>query len=252
MIYLVYLTILQVSTSLDTNIKFSLKTVWHYCDFETWPRSLKVIRTHKDQWIVPSCKIWHLPHLHWPRKSQRFSFCHHTGQPNANRYIDTHFSRESKTIYNNNDCNTKENHWTWLFFSHVQTRLHSKRKVSFFTSLTHLAIFKFQFPTHCILFQVPRCKHSSKFQDVKKFLSLNGFFKTYERRPIPHVSLFLTLHLWCITTVHIHLLQNELCMYWGRGSRCTRLDLKLKVTDGNLKTKFSTAVVWLSLNFTVL
>ena len=45
------------------NIKFSVVTVWHCCDIEIWSRSLKVVWTGKLQWVLTSCKIWHLSHL---------------------------------------------------------------------------------------------------------------------------------------------------------------------------------------------
>ena len=43
-------------------IQFSVKTVWPCCDLEIWWMSLKVVWTGKAQWVVSSCKVWHLSH----------------------------------------------------------------------------------------------------------------------------------------------------------------------------------------------
>ena len=39
----------------DKNNTFSVKTIWHCRDLEIRLRSLKLLRTGKAQWLVPSC-----------------------------------------------------------------------------------------------------------------------------------------------------------------------------------------------------
>ena len=67
----IYLTYLG---TLYRNTKFSAKTVWHCCDLEIWSTSLKMVWTGKAQWVVPSCKVWHLSYVWCLSKSQCLSF----------------------------------------------------------------------------------------------------------------------------------------------------------------------------------
>ena len=48
--------------------------VWHSHHLEIWSRSLKVVWTGKAQWVVPSCKAWHLPYVWCLSKSQFRAF----------------------------------------------------------------------------------------------------------------------------------------------------------------------------------
>ena len=72
-IFIIYSHLLKNST------KFQLNWIWNkiyfktaqYCrDIEVWSRSLTVVWTDKARWVVPSCKVWHLWHTWYPKKSQ--------------------------------------------------------------------------------------------------------------------------------------------------------------------------------------
>ena len=74
MIFLTYLMICKVSTWSD-NLKMWVKIVWHCCDLEIYPRSLKAVWIGQIQRVVWSYTVWHLSHLFYPRKLQHKSFC---------------------------------------------------------------------------------------------------------------------------------------------------------------------------------
>ena len=46
-LFMMYFTILQSFNFNNKHIKFSVKTVWHRCEFEIWSRLLKVVSTAK-------------------------------------------------------------------------------------------------------------------------------------------------------------------------------------------------------------
>ena len=99
------------------NPTFSVRTVQHCCDLETWPRSLKVIWAGKAQWLVPTCTIWQLPHNNviWVN-------------PNIKVFD------KPRYLTNNNSNQKHVNYLPWIRTSHTNHIMH------FFFLSKHVAI----------------------------------------------------------------------------------------------------------------